>query len=673
MRFLSSLLLLAVLVLPLGVAAQATDTVPAFPGAKGWGATALVDSRTLPLKLHFVTDTADTGDGTLRSILADSLAADSFNIVIFRTGGRILSFGNTAFSTLKNTYIAGQTAPGGGITITEGRIRVDPIGTNSDVVIRYITMAKGTAEHIRVCGERVVLDHISSYWSSSSGGGGDNTLMTCAGDGTPVEFFGSYTLSNNLACEAHDAHATIMTLQSRINTGYRNFLCGPARRFPNMTSDSSAINQGQTGSEWLNNVMYNWRGDGGATAFTRNIIIGDVLENYYKPGPGVQTDENISYMPGIWRDGENINKQQWFHISVYWCNNRSVHNGYDRTLPCDSAWVDGGNYQELTCNRLPDNFAHPTTNACEANNNAFPTVYRRSIPMAEYIGDTAKYAYTASPITDAFIEDSVLALVGNSRGLNCDGSWTFRRSAYDSTKIQQFRDSTGLSVYINWTASRNHPDSIPIVAVPAVGTACTDTDNDGMPDEWEDLYGLNKNLATDNAGDVDGDIWLNIEEYLNGTNPNVFNNADGSELATSPPYDATWFAGSDTAFAAYRVLLRRDTLVTGGGADTIIFRRPHRDTVPLTVIYDRHPDCTLGDTAIITTQDTLVVGTDTIQALSVANIDSLASAWSKPNCTSNRLRTRKVNGFLASNQRKNPPLIPLFYERWAKPEWGVVA
>ncbi len=40
-----------------------------------------------------------------------------------------------------------------------------------------------------------------------------------------------------------------------------------------------------------------------------------------------------------------------------------------------------------------------------------------------------------------------------------------------------------------------------------------------MPDEFEIRYGLNPNDPSDNRGDPDGDRYLNIEEYVNGTAP----------------------------------------------------------------------------------------------------------------------------------------------------------
>ena len=53
----------------------------------------------------------------------------------------------------------------------------------------------------------------------------------------------------------------------------------------------------------------------------------------------------------------------------------------------------------------------------------------------------------------------------------------------------------------------------------AVDPAKRDSDGDGMPDVWEERYGLNPMNPDDAHLDADGDGFTNLEEYLAGTDP----------------------------------------------------------------------------------------------------------------------------------------------------------
>ncbi len=89
--------------------------VVAFPGAEGFGAGSVGGRGG---KVYEVTNTNDSGSGSLRSCIE----ASGPRICIFRTGGLITL--NSPL-TILNPYItiAGQTAPGGGITIKLGFIQ----------------------------------------------------------------------------------------------------------------------------------------------------------------------------------------------------------------------------------------------------------------------------------------------------------------------------------------------------------------------------------------------------------------------------------------------------------------------------------------------------------------------------------------------------------------------
>lgn len=86
------------------------------------------------------------------------------------------------------------------------------------------------------------------------------------------------------------------------------------------------------------------------------------------------------------------------------------------------------------------------------------------------------------------------------------GAGCFPRDTADARIVQDIEDSnTGL------IDSQTEVGSWPTLTG---GTPGTDTDSDGMPDDWEDEYGLDKNEADDDQYDL-SIFWTNIEVYAN--------------------------------------------------------------------------------------------------------------------------------------------------------------
>ncbi len=63
------------------------------------------------------------------------------------------------------------------------------------------------------------------------------------------------------------------------------------------------------------------------------------------------------------------------------------------------------------------------------------------------------------------------------------------------------------------------------------GIPVLDTDGDGIPDHWEEIYGLNNN-EDDSSLDTDGDGYTNIEEFLNRTDPTSNTQQNNSSIST---------------------------------------------------------------------------------------------------------------------------------------------
>jgi hypothetical protein len=51
------------------------------------------------------------------------------------------------------------------------------------------------------------------------------------------------------------------------------------------------------------------------------------------------------------------------------------------------------------------------------------------------------------------------------------------------------------------------------------GMPYQDSDNDGLPDGWETQHGLNPRDASDASGDLNGDGYTNVEDFINGLDP----------------------------------------------------------------------------------------------------------------------------------------------------------
>ena len=82
-----------------------------------------------------------------------------------------------------------------------------------------------------------------------------------------------------------------------------------------------------------------------------------------------------------------------------------------------------------------------------------------------------------------------------------------RRDAVDSRIIENVKNGKG-RIINSQTEVGGWPD---LKSAPAP----TDSDGDGMPDEWEKQHGLNPSDETDGAEDANADGYTNVEEYLN--------------------------------------------------------------------------------------------------------------------------------------------------------------
>jgi hypothetical protein len=83
----------------------------------------------------------------------------------------------------------------------------------------------------------------------------------------------------------------------------------------------------------------------------------------------------------------------------------------------------------------------------------------------------------------------------------------------------------------------------------------SDDDNDGLPDTWEDEYGLSVTNADDAVVDSDGDGQDNVEEFIAGTGPDddtdCFTASGGRAHAASPEGVIGWQTVTGRLYTLY--------------------------------------------------------------------------------------------------------------------------
>ncbi len=468
-------------------------TLPAFPGAEGWGAGSVGGRGGRVIE---VTNLDDSGPGSLRACIE----ASGSRICVFRVNG-IIELKSSIEIRHPYLTIAGQTAPGSGIYIrsastnTEGinvLIKFPEFGDGykgeypHDVIIRYLRIRHGRSPTQKFHGVRpknleiwsgynIIIDHVSLGWVN------DNlmTIITPAKDGVPPLQY--ITVQRTIFAESLEGHSTGLNIQGQGEGDqkywknvknisiHHNMFANNGSRNPRVTS---------AGTKIINNVIYNWRYHAAET--TRGSVV-DWINNYWKPGPGSNTTQVLLHED---RPGDRL-PGYTTHPSLYISGN-----------------ADPSTFPDLNTDNwrfyiLPYD-----------NDAPLPARYRRYTALP-----SARFAETTQSAVEAYA--SVLNDVGANRRLDCAGKWVSNLDTIDTRVIAEARDNTG--------SSKTLHDEDKVGGFPEISPApaCPDADHDGMPDEWENAYGFNPAVAEDNSQDADGDGYTNVEEFLNGTNPKV--------------------------------------------------------------------------------------------------------------------------------------------------------
>lgn len=265
-----------------------------FIGAEGFGAQAN-GWRDPSAQILFVTNLNESGAGSFKA----AYQSTGPRYIIFRVAGYVVvtqptNFGNVLgnFGTNQgNVYVAGQTAPGQGITFrfnTQTNANADGLYVmNAHTCMRYVRARNHADSGSNSWGlgfwrqgahEHAIIDHCSISFAT------DDSLACNFHMSTVQKCLISEGLSRGDGNHARGALFDSHNAVPLYSIHHSAFMHAGVQRFPAMSSG--------LGGECVNNLVYNWGGDGvGAGAYFHNVFNvspspkWDCVNNLYKWGP----------------------------------------------------------------------------------------------------------------------------------------------------------------------------------------------------------------------------------------------------------------------------------------------------------------------------------------------------------------------------------------------------
>ncbi len=430
----------------------------AFPGAEGFGQEVTGGRGGRVIK---VTNLNDSGIGSFRN----AVEGVGPRIVVFEVSGNIeLERGITIRN--KDLTIAGQTAPGDGITVKNYSV---VIGTEN-VIIRYLRFRMGDtgAQEADAMEGRyqkdIIVDHCSLSWSTDECGsfyGNNNFTLQWS------------ILTESLKNSVHEkgSHGYGGIWGGKNASFHHNLLAhhdnrNPRFDHPGVYGSIEEEEEMRGDVDFRNNVIYNW---GGLATYGGERGTFNMVNNYYKPGPASRTT-NIFLL---------AYKQATSSAPVYGYGKFYIEGNIleGRSAVADDNWLGveakGGSVQDEQGMKL-------------------------DAPLGGGDLVTTHDAETAY--------DKVLALAGAS----------LNRDAVDSRVVDDVKNGTYYGPGSNGSDlgiidSQNDVGGWPELQS---GDPRTDTDGDGMPDEWELENGLDPE-AKDHDGRDLSTAYDNVEVYIN--------------------------------------------------------------------------------------------------------------------------------------------------------------
>jgi hypothetical protein len=450
----------------------------AFPGAEGGGAYSFGGRGG---KVIVVTSLEDRGPGTLR----EACETGGARTIVFNVAG-IIRLKTPLIIRAPYITIAGQTAPGDGVCVAGESVWIN----THDVIIRYMRFRRGETNVGRrddaIGGNpigNIMIDHVSASW------GLDENMsmyrhMYNDSTGAIEQKLGTVniTIQNSIFAESLDTynHSFGSTLGGENCTFMRNMWANNTGRNPSV---------GWNGTfNYVNNVVFNWMhrsSDGGDYRAMYNFI-----NNYFKPGPVTPKNSPVGHR--ILKPESGRSKLKYKVYGRAYVNGNIMEGNEEVTK---NNWAGGVQVEEMKD-------AGEYTDFIKWNE-PFPMPKLTIVSASEAYAYVVKNAGATLPKRDAvdvrIAEQVRTGKINYKEGVPLpDKQFEHRKLPIDSYKLGIITDPIQVGGYPEYK-----------------GTPYKDSDNDGMPDDWEIKHGLNPKNAADASQDKNKDGYTNIEDFLN--------------------------------------------------------------------------------------------------------------------------------------------------------------